>query len=726
VAATLARGTLSEVYWPQLDTPQTGDLELVVTDGATFADREEDATTHRVELVDPQALVYRQVDTARSGRYRIEKTTIADPAHDVVLVNVRLVSLDGGSYRAYAYFDPSLAASGTGDSASSSGDALLASDGSSASALVSSPAFGRVSSGYVGTSDGWTDLRTDFQMDWTYDSAPNGNVAQTGSEGTATGFTLALGFGATTSDALAAARASLATGWDAALAQYEQGWHSYLASLRPPPVPPDLHTQLNVALMVLAASEDKTDRGAGIASPTIPWGDAASADTAAPGGYHNVWARDLYEVASAQLTAGDANAAGRALDWLLTVQQRPDGSFPQNTTLDGKPVFASLQLDEVADPLILAWQLGRTDRATWLRLKRSADFLVETGPVTDQDRWEEASGYSPATIAAEIAGLVCAADIAITNGDTASAGLYLGIADNWQRRVEQWTFTTTGQLGPHYERVDDDGNPNDGHALALANSGGTYDERLIVDPSFLELVRLGVKPPADLRVAASVAVVDRTIEVQTPNGPAWHRYNHDGYGETEAGGPYTGAGVGRLWPVLTGERGEYEVANGRSGDSYLRAMAGFANDGYLIPEQVWDRPDPTAGGFAFGEGTGSATPLAWSMAQFVRLAADIAAGRIVDQPAVVADRYSGDPARPVPTLSLDRLRRLGRGRVVVLSGRTTAPIVAVSGALGRAAVKPRRGQFSIRLGLVRGDNQVRVVAVGGRATALRQLRVTRG
>jgi glucoamylase len=215
---------LSEVYWPRLDEPQTADLELVVTDGRTFADRERDATTHEVELADPQALVYRQTDTARSGRYRIVKTTITNPARDAVLVDVDLQSLDGGSYRAYAYYDPALAGTGAGDSGSSEGDALLASDGDSASALVCSCGFVRTSSGYAGTSsDGLVQLEQDYDLRTTYDSASAGNVVQTGDTGGATRFTLALGFGNTTAAALDAARASLSAGFATTRAAYEQG-----------------------------------------------------------------------------------------------------------------------------------------------------------------------------------------------------------------------------------------------------------------------------------------------------------------------------------------------------------------------------------------------------------------------------------------------------------------------------------------------------------------------
>ena len=693
---TLANGGLSEVYFPTVETPDVRDLQVVVTDG-TSSEAEETATTQHVELVDPRALVYRQVNTAKSGRYRITKTYAADPARSTLLIRVELESLDGGTYRASVVYDPSLANTSGGDRGSTDGETLLAADGDIASALVSEPAFTRV----VG-------------------DAANGNLIQTGDEGTSS-FTLALGFGTSTGTASSAARASLDSGFDAVLASYESGWHAYLDSLAAPAVPADLLTQYDAAVMVLKAHEDKTHPGASVASLTVPWGDAVSAESPTSG-YHAVWARDLYQVATAQLAAGDVLAAGRALDYLLTVQERKDGSFPQNSTLDGTAIFPSLQLDEVAFPLILAWQLGRADPTTYrTHLKRAANFLVANGPATPQERWEEASGYSPATIAAEIAGLVCAADIARRNGDAASSLVYLGFADRWRRSVDRWTYTTSGPLPPHYERIDQDGKANIAVPLTIANGGGSYDERTIVDPSFLELVRLGVKPPEDERVAQSVDLVDSTILVRTPNGPGFHRYSHDGYGETADGSPYTGAGIGRLWPLLTGERGEYELANGREALSYLRAMAGFANEGYLIPEQVWDR---RSGPFPFGEGTGSATPLAWSMAEFVRLARSLQAGAPVETPSVVRERYVGRPLSAGPRLNVQPPRSR-RGRAAV-SGTTNGVRVAIRVG-GVAQLAPvRRGRFSLTLKV--GPGALVDVVAGGRDgwTTLKQVAARRG
>ena len=410
--------------------------------------------------------------------------------------------------------------------------------------------------------------------------------------------------------------------------------------------------------MVLAASEDKTFRGGFVASPTMPWAWGTGLNNPS-GAYHLVWSRDLYEIVTALIADGDLAGAGRALDYLFNVQQKPDGSFPQNSTLNGTPVFTSLQLDEVGDPIILAYKLGRKDATTWSHVKQAADFLVTfvssegyPAPYTPEERWENQSGYSPASTASEIAGLVCAADIANANGDTASAQLYLTTADSWQSQVEIWTVTSTGPYStqPYFLRLTKDGNPNATNTTYSIGDGGpsVIDQRKVVDPSFLELVRLGVKPANDQAVLNSLPVVDAQLGVTTPNGMFWHRYNFDGYGETSTGAPWgvtssdTFTTHGRVWPIFAGERGEYDLAahNGLGAEAHLIAMVLTANEGYLLPEQVWDNQPPAGQpGFASGTGTFSATPLAWTHAQFIRLAFDIAAGRLLEQPAIVADRY---------------------------------------------------------------------------------------
>jgi glucoamylase len=649
---TLNNGALSEVYYPRIDTPSSRDTQFVVSDGTTFSDREDTATTHRTELVDPQALVYRQIDTATSGKYRITKTYATDPARSAVLVDVRFESLDGKPYDVYVLHDVGLGLNGNDDLGRSGRGGLLATDDVQSSAVLASTGFTKTSSGYADRSDGWSDVRDDHRMDWSYTATARGNVIQmgrtrlTGLPG-AQRLTLALGFGTRENDAADVASAALARGFDAALASYEGDWHGYLAGLgKPPASAAAWRTSYDVSAMVLAASEDKTYRGGFVASPGKPWAWANVLQFLPV--YHEVWSRDLYQIATALIAMGDRAAAGRALDYLWRVQQRPDGSFPQNSRLDGEPVFGGLQMDEVAFPIVLAWQLGRTGAADWNHVRLSADFVVARGPRTDQERWENIGGFSPATIAAEIAGLVCAADMATRNGDPTRAATYLAKADEWQRNLEHYTVTTNGPLAstPYYLRITDNGDANTGAQIQISDGGPLVDQRKVVDPSFLDVVRLGVKSATDPNVVSTLPVVDRELGYDTPNGRFWHRSSFDGYGEKRDGSQWepvpTGSGltVGRGWPLLSGERGEYTLAAGSPAQSFLDTMARAGADTYLQAEQVWDNQSPAgSGGFVPGEPTFSATPLAWTHAQFIRLARSIDAGYPVETPQVVACRY---------------------------------------------------------------------------------------
>lgn len=637
---TLHGGILTEVYFPRVDQADTRGLEFAVVGGERVWIESRDLR-HRIVRVDDGALLYRQVSTEPTGRFRIVKTYATDPDRDALLIDVTFTG--PARYALYVLYRPAMRNSGYGNTGWSEGGALLARRADAASALVASGGFSAVSNGFAGVNDGYTDLLVHRRLTWSYARADSGNIVQVARLARPARFTLALGFGASADAALAAARASLARGFEAVRTAYAGGWHAYLAGLRR--VAPEYQRQFDLAAMVVRAHEDKTHPGAIIASLSIPWGYSVPADSANVGGYHLVWSRDLYEAVTGLMLAGDSATARRSLRYLFEVQQRPDGGFPQNSWLDGRPQWPGEQLDESAFPIVLAWQLGVADSATWERhIRPAAEFIVAHGPATQQERWEEEAGYSPSTIAAEIAGLVCASAIARAHGATAEALRYLATADDWASHLEPWLVTTTGHLRPggpqgYYLRIGDDTAPNDGDTLELNNGAGTWDERDIVDQGFLELVRLGVRPASDPTIAHSLEVVDSTIRVETPRGPAFYRYNHDGYGETVFGGPWQGRGIGRLWTLLAGERGEYEVARGADPAPYLRAMLRFANDGGMIPEQVWDRADPSHAGFTFGEGTGSATPLVWSMAQFLRLVVDAEEHRIVEQPAIVAEHF---------------------------------------------------------------------------------------
>jgi glucoamylase len=685
---TLQGGRLSEVYYPRLDTPSVRNLDFVVTDGLSFAMKARDASTS-TRLVNPDrrrrkenhrwckegdesgSLTYQIVNTDTSRRWQLTTTYVTDPARATLLIDVEFRSLNGRPYQVYAIYQPQLnnplLNAPLNESGLTQGNALLASDAQMqvASGLISRPAFVETSNGYLGTSDGWADLSQHFHLAAHYIFAPDGTVVQTGRL-PLTGLwgnqhaTLALGFASDESAALHTANASLEAGFDQLAEDYATGWVQYLDSLNDPP--PTLLTKNErnlyaVSAMVIAASEDKTHRGAFIASPTMPWAFGTGLDSPSDA-YHLVWSRDLYEMVTALIADGDLAAAGRAVDFLFNVQQKPNGSFPQNSKVDGTPVWGGLQLDEVGDPIILAYKLGRKDLTTWMHVKRAADFLVQfvstdgpAAPYTPGERWENQSGYSPSSTASEIAGLVCAADIAQANGDARSAQLYRLTADSWESQMEKWMVTTNGPFSklPYYLRLTKDGMPDVGTTYGLGDGGpDPIDQRAVADAGFLELVRLGIKPPSDEVIVNSLKVVDTQLETSTPNGIFWHRYNFDGYGEKATGDAWgvtdsnTFTTHGRLWVIFAGERGEYDLAasNVSGAKAHLIAMSRTANEGDLLPEQVWDTQPPAGQpGFAAGTGSTSATPLGWTHAQYIRLAFDIAAGRLLEQPAIVADRY---------------------------------------------------------------------------------------
>ncbi len=550
-------GGLGEVYFPTADAPSARALQFVVGDHGRAVPAN-DAGRVRTTLVDARSLTYRQVFTA-PGRWRLAATYVADPARATVLVRLRVASLDGRRHRVYAIYDPALANTRAGDSGRTQGAALVATDQGAASALVGSPAFRATSSGFRGVSDGWTDL-ADGRLDWRYASADAGNVVQTaktsltGRRG-ARAATLALGFGTDAAGALTAARASTARGFANAAAAYARGWHAYLAAVKRPPASlrsDSERTLYRVSVMTLAASEDKTHPGAYVASPTMPWiwGHEDPSERVPPG----LVARPLPDRDRPHRGRGPGGREPRAG---LPVRHAAEGgrvvpaelAGRRNARLDGP----AARRGRVPDRARLPARAHR--RGRWDHVKRAADFLVgfeqdgNRAPWTPQERWENQSGYSPATIASEIAGLVCAAVIAERNGDAASAQRYRATADAWQARVKDWTVTTTGPYspGPYFLRVTKDGNPNAGTTYAIGDSGPSMaDQRTVVDPSFLDLVRLGVLPADDPAVVNSLGVVDRQLGVPTANGLFWHRASFDGYGEKRDGEPVGVRPPGRL------------------------------------------------------------------------------------------------------------------------------------------------------------------------------------
>lgn len=631
---TLQGGRMSEVFYPDLSTPSVRSFELTVT-GEGFVDRTSRDTITTVTRPDPRSLRFTQVNEDRDGRYRVTEEYVTSAGRDAVVLRVRLESLDGGDYQLGLRHEPALDNGVRGDRGHARPKALISRDGAIASAVLAKPALAATTSR----------------------STRAGGLLQTAD--LADRATIALGFGRSVLGALTQARA-VRVGFRSAREGYDLGWHRYLdRKVDVPASAAGVERAYLASALVLAAAEDKRNRGAFVASPSAPWvwGDEVKDLSSPSGAYHLVWARDSYQFGTALWAMGDEDAARRSVRWLFETQQQKDGSFPQNSDVEGTPVWGELQLDEVALPIALAHLTGMDDEETWRGVRKAAAFLVgfrdeETGrraPYSPQERWENQAGYSPNSIATQIVGLVCAADIARANGADALARKWLDIADRWQAKVKEWTVTGNGPLSddPYFLRLTKNGRPNTASPYEMGDGGPrSIDQRRVVDPSFLDLVRLGVLPSDDPAVVSTLDVVDDQLRVDTPNGPFWRRFTRDGYGETRTGGQWTitdpgsHTTLGRGWPILTGERGEYAVVAGQDASAYLAAMAAASGPSDMLSEQVWDNRPPTGEPCcAAGEGTRAATPLTWSHAGLVRLAWTIERGAPVDQPQVVADRY---------------------------------------------------------------------------------------
>ena len=497
-------------------------------------------------------------------------------------------------------------------------------------------------------------------MDWEFDHAPDGNIALTGELDLAATreFTLGLAFGNSRHHAISTLFQSLSTPFAEHCTRYAEQWARSSNGI----LPLDKNSGDGGALFrasfnLLRAHEDKSYPGAFIASLAIPWGEAAGDKD--QGGYHLVWTRDMVNSANAMLAAGDRATPIRALVY-LDVSQHESGGFSQNFWIDGEPYWRGIQLDEVAFPILLAWRLkdenALRDFDPYRMVMRAAAYLVRHGPVTPQERWEEVSGYSPSTLASNIAALICAACFARERADEGTAKYLEEYADFLECHVEGWTVTTEGTLLPgvtrHYIRIlpeqpdnpDPNENPNQG-TIAIANrqpgTRNVFPAKEVVDAGFLELVRHGIRKPDDPIIVDSLKVVDAVLKVDTPFGPCWRRYNHDGYGQREDGGSFVGWGRGRAWPLLTGERGHYELAAGHDAKPFVRAMEGLASSTGLLPEQAWDGPDQPKSYMYRGRPTGSAMPLMWAHAEYIKLLRSVRDGKVSDLIVEVAKRYLG-------------------------------------------------------------------------------------
>jgi glucoamylase len=655
---TIGGGILNEVYYPRVDLPQIRDLGFIVADGAGFWVEVKRLWRHTIELAHAGVPAVRILH--RHERFELTLRFTPGQHRDVLLIEVSLAG--DAALKPYALLAPHLGGTGRDNRAEVCAyrgrRVLWAEQGPYALALAAAgaqqrDAWGRASAGFVGSSDGWQDFARNGALSWEYGSAGPGNVALIGELPRAA--VLALGFGSSTESAATLACTALsepfAAAWERQLLCWTQ-WHAsrgveqeLVAQL-----PRECAAQVRISTMVLRTHQDKTYPGAMVASLSVPWGNTREERA----GYHLVWPRDLVESAGALLALGAAQEARNTLRYLLATQHE-DGHWYQNQWLGGKGYWRGQQLDETAFPVLLAVALDERQALAGTEvadmIHRALSFLVRHGPASEQDRWEEDAGLNTFTLAVCIAALVAGAPYLPADG----RDLALAVADYWNARLEDWTAVRGTALARehrvpgYYVRV---APPQVLTADAAFADGVVPIRNQAVDPhlpasaqvgvDFLQLVRFGLRGAQDPLITASVRVIDALLKIDTPSGPSWHRYNGDGYGEHDDGSAYDGTGRGRAWPLLTGERGHYELCCGRDPLPYLLAMTRMASSGGMLPEQIWDAAAIPARGLEPGRPTGAAMPLVWAHAEYLKLVASRALQRPFDRPESVWQRYHGE------------------------------------------------------------------------------------
>jgi len=692
---TVSHGILNEIYASRLDTACVRDFGFIVTATNYFSDEKRD-TRQTVAMIEDGVPAFRLVNTSIDGRYRISKTIFSDPVREVVLQEIQFEALVGAlsDYELHAIVAPHLVNAGadnTGWYGAFKGHEMLFAEGRGTSLAVASsvPWLAR-SAGYVGVSDGWQTLSRGEGLRPEFQRAESGNVAISGTLDLAAQdgrSVLAIGFGSLPEEAGLRALLSLQQPLEPALEHYCSGWRRWQAGLLPLDEPRygDELNRYRVSTAVLSTHRDETS-GAIIASLSIPWGFSKSDDDL--GGYHLVWPRDLVETAGGLLAAGATASAKAVLDYLVATQEA-DGHWSQNSWLDGRPYWSGIQIDETGFPILLYDMLLRAgaiepsdcERYTSM-IRGAAGYIVRNGPTTQQDRWEEDGGYSAFTIAVEISALLAAADAMKVIGQDSIANYLLETADGWNEQIEDWAYASDTELSRklgidgYYMRIGfsaGDANARSHGLIPIRNrsdGNAALEAGLLISPDALALVRFGLRAADDPRILNTVKAIDAVLRRELPAGSYWYRYNDDGYGEHADGAPFDGAGIGRLWPLLTGERAHYELAAGRPGEAerLLAALEASASSGGLLPEQIWDSEDIPQRELFLGRPSGSAMPLVWAHAEHVKLLRSIRDNAIFDMPPQTLKRYVNNKPAPAPIVwqIASKVECIALGRVLRL------------------------------------------------------------
>lgn len=669
---SIGEGILNEVYYPQVDQACTRDLTFVVTDGKNFFSEEKLNTVHQIKHIAKDVPGYTITNSCHQHHYRLEKEIITDPTRDTLLQKIQFFPTNKNrkDFKLFVILAPHLANSGAGNTAwtgNYKGVPMLFGRRLDASlALACSVPFKKMSAGFVGSSDGWQDLYLHKQMEWEFEMAENGNVALTAeidlSEAPNYEFTLALGFGRNPDEAGQRARASLIQNFYFSKIQFIKEWEAWIQKLHNIGSSFSLAPKLfNISATMLRVHESKRHPGGLIASLSIPWG-FSKGDTDL-GGYHLVWPRDMVQTAGGLLAADAHEDARRVLNYLMVTQEE-DGHWVQNMWLDGQPYWSGVQMDQTALPIMLVdlvkRESGLSDaeiKLFWPMMRRAAGYLVANGPRTDQDRWEENAGFTSFTLAVEIAALVIAGEYADDNNEPQLAEFLLETADFWNSSIERWTYVTGSDLARfvgvegYYVRVSPEErlHPEDAGSDLCVIQNRPEGENLcpaseMVSPDALALVRFGLRSATDPRILNTIKVIDATLKMDHSLGPLWYRYNRDGYGEKVDGSPYHHTGIGRPWPLLTGERAHYELAAGNEkyAGELLKTIENYANESGLLPEQIWDSEDIPEKNLFLGKPSGAAMPLAWAHSEYIKLCRSLKEKKIFDMPLQVEKRYITD------------------------------------------------------------------------------------
>lgn len=631
---TIGHGVINEVFWSSTGRPQIRDLTFYLVGVGGFIDLKRE---RRYALRTPAPHVPLVTIEHSGDDYRLTLEVVPDPLRDVVLVRFDLE----GPYNLVVVLAPHLDGTGRENTAWVGDQVLSARHGQCALAMLADVPFTKMSAGFVGASDGWQDLKQNGQLAWVFARADCGTVALSGQLDDSKGV-IALGFADAPVGAQSLAKASLAEGIASAREAFTEGWETWAKTLRLPRVAKLFADEAVLSAAVLKAHEDRAYPGALVASLSTPWGN--STDTL--GGYHLVWPRDATLAAFALLAANQTKDAVRILAGFISTQ-RSDGHWAQNYYPNGVAFWTGIQLDEAAFPVLLAaklHELGGTELAgTQDMIRRALRFVVSTGPTSDQDRWEESPGTNPFTLAVAIAALVAGARWL----EPAERDYALSVADDWNERLESFCFVTGTPLAKshgldgYYVRIappEKDGGIT-GRVLLSNRNGETILASALVSMDFSYLTRLGLRDVRDKRIADTIAIADVLLRVETPSGVVYRRYNDDGYGEKADGSPFDGSGIGRLWPILTGERGHLALQAGEDPFPYLESMRRCASSGGLLPEQVWDAKPVPSRELEPGRPSGSAMPLLWTHAEYLKLLVSAETGRPVELIKAVEERY---------------------------------------------------------------------------------------